>query len=328
MKDGLDSFTDLELSVASASLVGIPGIDLFVSDLTLVQSTSTSVASLDFSVLGFSFAVPLTATHTTALDVSVHGGLVDRGLRLGGGFGACLEAGGTGGGLWVRRRRCWSRSPALRSFVGVGGSLSADHKSVVAGTVGICASGVSLRFASVKDGSIASPTSSSRSRRPRWSGSPASTCSSRDLTLVQSTSTSVASIDFSVLGFIVRGAVDGDAHDLARCRLHGRLVDRRLRECGRLAHVSKQSVTGGGLSGAQTALLVEITGASLFVGVGGSLSADHKSVVAGTVGICASGVSLRFASVKDGLDSFTDLELSVAAPRWSGSPGSTCSSRI
>ena len=38
------------------------------------------------------------------------------------------------------------------------------------------------------------------------------------------------------------------------------------------AHVSKQSVTGGGLSGAQTALLVEITGASLFVGVGGSLS--------------------------------------------------------
>ena len=80
-------------------------------------------------------------------------------------------------------------------------------------------------------------------------------------------------------------------------------------------------VTGGGLSGAQTALLVEITAASLFVGVGGSLSADHKSVVAGTVGISASGVSLRFASVKDGLDTFTDLELSVASASLVGIPG-------
>ena len=145
---------------------------------------------------------------------------------------------------------------------------------------------------------------------------------------MQSTSTSVASIDFSVLGLASAVPLTATHTTALDVSFTAGLSIAGFVSAAGSAHVSKQSVTGGGLSGAQTALLVEITGASLFVGVGGSLSADHKSVVAGTVGISASGVSLRFASVKDGLDSFTDLELSVASAAWSGSPASTCSSVI
>ena len=122
VKDGLDSFTDLELSVASASLVGIPGIDLFVSDLRLVQSTSTSVASLDFSALGLSLQRAADGDAHDRARRLVYGGPLDRGLRLRCGLGARLEAVGDGSILSpARRRRCWSRSPARSLFVGVGG---------------------------------------------------------------------------------------------------------------------------------------------------------------------------------------------------------------
>ena len=123
MKDGLDSFTDLELSVASASLVGIPGIDLFVSDLTLVQSTSTSVASIDFSALGLSFAVPLTATHTTALDVSFTAGLSIAGFVSAAGSAHVSKQCVTGGGLSGAQTALLVEITGASLFVGVGGSF-------------------------------------------------------------------------------------------------------------------------------------------------------------------------------------------------------------
>ena len=162
-------------------------------------------------------------------------------------------------------------------FVGVGGSaFAADHKSVVAGTVGISASGVSLRFASVKDGFDSFTDLELSVATASLVGIPGIDLFVSDLTLVQSTSTSVASLDFSVLG-LVRGAVDGDAHDRADVSFTAGLSIAGFVSAAGSAHVSKQSVTGGGLSGAQTALLVEITGASLFVGVGGIARAPITS---------------------------------------------------
>ena len=161
----------------------------------------------------------------------------------------------TGGGLAARRRRCWSRSPALR-FSSV--LAAASRRS----QVGRCRHGRDLRL-----GRLA-PLRLGQGRprqlhRPRALGrigvlvghSRGSICSSRDLTLVQSTSTSVASLDFSALGLSFSVPLTATHTTSLDVSFTAGLSIAGFVSAAGSAHVSKQSVTGGGLSGAQTALL-------------------------------------------------------------------------
>ena len=82
------------------------------------------------------------------------------------------------------------------------------------------------------------------------------------------------------------------------------------------------SGTGGGvtLSSAQ-AIRLTVTNASLWVGVGGSLDADHHTVHNGTIGFGISGVGLTLGSIKTATNSYTGLELTFASATISGVPG-------
>ena len=137
------SYTGLRLTVAAASLVGIPGVQIYVSNLDVKLNKATVAGPIDWSLLtidgGGSFGFDL----STATDLSVEGTV---GLDVGNGF---VAAAGTfsferdvvsGGGL--------SHATALKLtvssgsiWVGVGGGLNATHTAVVAGTAGITASG-------------------------------------------------------------------------------------------------------------------------------------------------------------------------------------------
>ena len=68
------------------------------------------------------------------------------------------------------------------------------------------------------------------------------------------------------------------------------------------------------LAGAEI-LELSITGASLFVGVGGSLNATHDEVVvaADAIGFQASGVDIHYVAARTLTASYTGLELGVAS---------------
>src|SRR5439155_11477576 len=59
----------------------------------------------------------------------------------------------------------------------------------------------------------------------------------------------------------------------------------------------------------------------LWVGVGGSLDADHHTVHNGTIGFGISGVGLTLGSIKTATNSYTGLELTFASATISGVPG-------
>src|SRR5439155_874181 len=149
------SYTGVLLSVANASLVGVDGVDLFVSALDVQVNKSSLAGVLDWSVLtidgtsGQNFGLALSG----ATDLKVAATL---GVNIGGFVAAAgrfdlTRSFVSGSGL--------SHATALKLvissaslWVGVGGGLNAAHDAVTAGTVGITASGVTLTLGAIKSG--------------------------------------------------------------------------------------------------------------------------------------------------------------------------------
>src|SRR5439155_1703688 len=182
------------------------------------------------------------------------------------------------------------------------------------------AAGVGLTLAAIDDGSSSYTAFELTVASASLLGVPGVTLyvTSLDLKLNKVTGPAVA-LDwsgFGIAGLGITSATDLDVSATLALDLGGFVV------AAGSAHVSKQTVTGS-FATPQSALVVTVSGASLFVGVGGSLDAAHSAVVAGSVGISASGVGLTLAAIDDGSSSYTAFELTVASASLLGGPGVT-----
>src|SRR5439155_10878374 len=142
------------------SLVGIAGIDLFVTSLDVkVNKATAGTTPLNWSLLtidgtggtsfgfGLSGDVPLSVGGT--LGISIGDGFV----AASGTFTLTSQTGvsGTGGSVTLTNAQAIHLTiDNAALWVGLGGSLDADHHTVHNGTVGFGISGVDLNLASVK----------------------------------------------------------------------------------------------------------------------------------------------------------------------------------
>src|SRR5438270_591155 len=144
------TYSGLQLHVDSLSVVGITGLELYVSNLDVKANKSTSLTKIDWSAQGV--AVTLLAS-AADLDVSATFAVnLGSGLAVAGGTVHFTTHAGSGplAGTSILQLSISDASV----FVGVGGSLNAGHTavSVSADAVGFQASGVQLDYVTAKAG--------------------------------------------------------------------------------------------------------------------------------------------------------------------------------
>ncbi|MEP7335689.1 MAG: hypothetical protein ABI717_07905, partial [Actinomycetota bacterium] len=313
-----NSYTGLKLTVATASLIGIPGIELYVSSLDIRVNTATTGTPLNWSALtidggGGSFGFDLAG----ATQLSVGGTLA---ISIGGGFVAAV---GTfrlerlivsGGGLTSETAlKLTIESASL--WAGVGGGLNAAHTAVVPGTTGISALGVNVTL-----GAITTATNSYTGLKLSVEEASLLGITGVDLfvtglTVTVNTATTGTPLNWTTLTIDGGGSFGLDLSGAITLSVSGTLgvsiADGFVAASGTFSLV-QQTVSGTGgavtLTSAQ-AISLSITGASLWVGLGGSLGADHVTVNNGTVGFGITNASVTLGSVKTAANSYTGLQI-------------------
>ena len=326
--DGLTTYTGLELSVATATLVGIPGVQLYVTNLDVKvnqASGGTSPTPLDWTTLP---ALGLSLSGAT--DLSVGGTL---GIDIASGF---VVASGT----FTLTRSVVSGGPVTSQtalkltisdaslWAGVGGSLDAtDHHTVHDGTAGISAHGVNITLASVSTLAATYTGLELTVATASLVGIPGVSLYVTSLDVQVNKSTALTPLDWSTLTIDGGGSFGFGLSVVTDLSVSGTIgvdISGFIAASGSFA-LERDVVSGSGLTSA-TALKLTVSNAHLWVGVGGSLDAtDHSTVHPGTIGIDVSGVDLKLAAISSGLTSYTGLELKVASASLNGVPGVTVS---
>ena len=314
---GLTVYRGIRLQADTVSLVGITGVTLYVSALDVQVNTASTGPAFDWSSIS---ALNFGLSTDTSLDV-----LATVGVDIGGGT---VVAAGTLHLSKVSAGTLLNNADVLKLevtggslFVGIGGSLTgANHDTVTPGSTGFSASGVHLVYVTATDGLNVY----------------------RGIRLQADT---VSLVGITGVTMYVRGARCAGEHrvDRAGVRL---VVDQRAelrpldrheprragdgrRRSGRgtvvaagTLHLSK--VSAGTLLSNADVLKLEVTGGSLFVGIGGSLTgADHATVTPGTTGFSASGVHLVYVTATAGLTVYRGIRLQADTVSLVGITGVT-----
>ena len=325
--DGATSYTGLRLTVASATLLGIGGLELYISgvDIRLNSATGgTSPTPLDWNAFP---SIGLTLSGSVALSVEATVAISIGGLVAVAGTGSFSLSIVSGSGL--------SGETALKIAIsggsvwaGVGGGLNSAHTVVTPGTVGVSASGIDLTFAQIKTAAVTYTGLRLFVGSASLNGIPGVDAYVSNLLVAVNTSTLPGTLDWSAL------TIDGTGGTPFGLDLSG---STSLSVGGTLAidiggfvaaagtfSLTKSVVSGSGLLHANALKLV-VSGASLWIGVGGGLNGAHTAVVPGTIGIGASGVALTLAAITDTATStsYTGLILTVGTASLNGVPGVT-----
>jgi hypothetical protein len=219
-------------------------------------------------------------------------------------------------------------------FVGTGGALSADRSAVVTtGAMGFAVSGASFALATVSKG-----TTSFTGMEVAISNASLIGLAGVDLTVSGAaklnktsvaggprinwaTATNAANDPANLIPLLtLTSAQELQASGSAALNINGNVV-----AVGNLtvdiasanvvtgnAAITGLGTTAGTIDGANI-LSFTISGASLFVGTGGALSADRSAVVTSTaVGFSVSGASFALATVSKGVASFTGMEVTIS----------------
>src|SRR5688572_20628189 len=319
------SYTGLQLTVGSASLVGIPGITATVTAGKVNVNTSSDPARLDWKTAGAG-STPLSGIDiASTTEVEVDGTL---GLSIGGfvvaasGFGLVKQtvAGGTvdGAGALV------VTLTGVSVFAGVRGSPSAANV-VTPGTIGVSASGINATLAIVRTaGGISYTGLQLTVGSASLVGIPGITATITAGKVNVNTSSDPARLDWESAGAGSTPLFGIEIADTTQVEVAGTLglsIGGFVVAAGGFSLV-KQTVAGGAVDGAE-ALVVTLTGVSVFAGVGGSLSAANV-VTPGTIGVSASGINATLAIVRTaGGVSYTGLQLTVGSASLVGIPGIT-----
>ena len=301
----------LKSDIATAELTGIDGFTAFGSDLTVELNQARGVyrpsaENIPADALNWNTGLSSGAVviGSTTIDFATEsfeaGGTL--GLEIASGFVAASGtfrvtsvaiASGTFAGGHALKLTVSSAS----LFVGVGGSLDAtDHHTVHPGAAGISATGVGLTVAALTSGLTTYTGLELTVGTADLLGIPGVTLHVSDLDIKVNDATggtSPAAIDWTTVPELSFGLAEATTLDVSGTV--GVDIGGFVSAAGSFTF-ARQSISTGTFSGS-TAVKLVVSDASLFVGVGGSLSADFKSVNAGTAGISATGVDITLAAV-------------------------------
>ena len=324
VKDGITTYSGLELTVGTASLIGISGVQLYVTGLDIKVNKATGVVTPlnwgDFPILGF--------TLSGATDLSVGATL---GIDIGNGF---VVASGTFtltrsivsgiGGPITSQTALKLTITGADLWAGVGGSLDpVDHHTVTDGTAGISAHGVDITLASVSTPTASYTGLLLHATSASLNGIPGVSAYVTGLDVQVNKSTALTPLNWSTLTIDGGGTFGFNlsaATDLSVVGTLGVDIGNGFVAASGTFSFERDVVSGAGLTHA-TALKLTVSDAHLWVGVGGSLDAvDHHTVHPGTIGIDVSGVDLKLAAISSGPTSYTGLELKIASASLIGVP--------
>src|SRR5688572_15206723 len=318
------SYTGLQLTVGSASLVGIPGITATVTAGKVNVNTSSDPARLDWKTAdaGSTPLFGIEIADTTQVEVAGTVGLSIGGFVVAaGGFSLVKQtvAGGTVDGADA----LVVTLSGVSVFAGVGGSLVANV--VTPGTIGVSASGINATLAIVRTaGGISYTGLQLTVGSASLVGIPGITATITAGKVNVNTSSDPARLDWESAGAGSTPLFGIEIADTTQVEVAGTLglsIGGFVVAAGGFSLV-KQTVAGGTVDGAE-ALVVTLTGVSVFAGVGGSLSAANV-VTPGTIGVSASGINATLAIVRTaGGISYTGLQLTVGSASLVGVPGIT-----
>src|SRR5688572_7251382 len=293
------SYTGLQLTVGSASLVGIPGITATVTAGKVNVNTSSDLARLDWESAGAGSTPLFGIDIASTTEVEVAGTL---GLSIGGfvvaagGFSLVKQtvAGGTVDGADA----LVVTLTGVSVFAGVGGSLSAANV-VTPGTIGVSASGINATLAIVRTAGGVSYTGLQLTvGSASLVGIPGITATVTAGKVNVNTSSDPARLDWKTAGAGSTPLFGLEIADTTQVEVAGTLglsIGGFVVAAGGFSLV-KQTVAGGAVDGA-SALVVTLSGVSVFAGVGGSLSVANV-VTPGTIGVSASGINATLAIVR------------------------------
>src|SRR5688572_11395464 len=207
-------------------------------------------------------------------------------------------------------------------FAGVGGSLVGNV--VTPGTIGVSASGINATLAIVRTAGGVSYTGLQLTvGSASLVGIPGITATVTAGKVNVNTSSDPARLDWKSAGAGSTPLFGLEIADTTQVEVAGRLglsIGGFVVAAGGFSLV-KQTVSGGTVDGAD-ALVVTLSGVSVFAGVGGSLVGNV--VTPGTIGVSASGINATLAIVRTaGGVSYTGLQLTVGSASLVGVPGIT-----
>src|SRR5688572_28793458 len=318
------SYTGLQLTVGSASLVGIPGITATVTAGKVNVNTSSDLARLDWESAGAGSTPLFGIDIASTTEVEVAGTL---GLSIG---GFVVAAGGfslvkqtVSGGTVDGADALVVTLTGVSVFAGVGGSLVANV--VTPGTIGVSASGINATLAIVRTaGGISYTGLQLTVGSASLIGIPGITATVTAGKVNVNTSSDPARLDWKSAGAGSTPLFGLEIADTTQVEVAGTLglsIGGFVVAAGGFSLV-KQTVAGGAVDGA-SALVVTLSGVSVFAGVGGSLSVANV-VTPGTIGVSASGINATLAIVRTaGGISYTGLQLTVGSAGLIGIPGIT-----
>src|SRR2546423_648199 len=287
-----DTYSALQLHVDSLSVVGITGLELYVSNLDVKANRSTTLTKIDWSVQGVAVTLPASAAD---LDVSATFA-VNLGSGLAVAAGTVHFSNHTGSGALADTSILQLSISDGSLFVGVGGSLNAAHTAVTvsADAVGFQASGVQLDYVTAKAGDTYSALQLHVDSLSVV-GITGLELYVSNLDVKVNKSTSLTKIDWSAQGVAVTlpaSASDLDVSGTVAFNLGNGFV-----AAGGTFGIQRSVVSGSGLT-SETALKLTVTGGSLWAGIGGGLNAAPSAGTPGTAGISPRGAAFPFPPVK------------------------------
>ena len=349
---GPTSYVGLEVSGLGGDLVGIDGATIHVNGATVLVNTVTPATSaklnwggFDHGVLPFDFSSALTS------DVSLHiSGAVA--LSVAGVVEATTDAftldhttasGSDGHGITLTGADVWAFSltnPTV--FVGTGATLASDSGaasgyviSVGSGAVGLSSSATTFKLATIAQGTTTYTGIELDGLSGGLSGIPAATIHVSNVSaLVNSVSpASAAKLNWATLSAgVIPFSFDTHLTRDVSLSLTGALSlsIAGLVQASTTSFAITHTTASGNDAGTPTITLtgadvwaVTLTGAQVFVGVGGSLDPGDYHVVNGTLGVAATASTFELATITQGTTTYTGLEVKGLSGSFIGVDGVT-----
>ena len=329
----------LKATLATAQLTGIDGFSLYASAISVELNQARGIyrpatANIGAAELNWNTAIssgPVVIGSTT-IDFTGAFLEVDGTVGLDIGSGLVVATGSftltkldVATGTYAGDHALKLTVSSLSVFAGVGGSLtgaSHDTLTVASNAVGISITGVQLTLGALTHGTTTYTGLELSAGAVTLHGlDSAFPLYISNVHVIVNRASTGSPIDWSTVDGLGFSLSDTSLLDV-RATL-GIDIGNGFVVVSGTVHLTTQVVSGGVLSGPQTAVKLTVTDGQLWAGVGGSLDADHHTVHDGATGISAHDVSITYANVVDGLTSYTGFELTVGTATLVGIPGVT-----
>ena len=339
------TYVGVEADGVVVDLVGVPGVTLHAASGSVLSNTSSGGSKLNFAGLS-SGVLPFTiaATQNTALHVSGSAALSVAGVIVATGSFTVDHttgvSGSDGNGITLSGADVWAfGATGVSLFVGTGGSLtpsgSASGFDVGAGSVGVSGSASTLDVARILNSGTTYTGVEADGVAVGLVGVPGVTVHVESGSVLSNTSSGGSKLNFAglssgVLPFTIAATQNTALHLSGAAAVAVTDVVAATADSFALDHSTGVSGTdGNGITlVAADVWAFALTAPSLFVGAGGTLSANssaasHFLVSAGSVGVSGSATSLELARILDSGTTYVGVQVDGATVSLVGLTGLT-----